>query len=91
MQGAIVASRMKVKDAKNDKAARLGQVVSIDRDDSRRDFRGRGPNLRQNRIISLTFGHAPFYVGRDKGFFRNEALVGEVTVRAFFQCYGAAT
>jgi ABC-type nitrate/sulfonate/bicarbonate transport system substrate-binding protein len=31
-------------------------------------------------IISPTFGHAPFYVARDKGFFRNEGLVGEVIV-----------
>jgi ABC-type nitrate/sulfonate/bicarbonate transport system substrate-binding protein len=25
-------------------------------------------------IISPTFGHAPFYVARDKGFFRNEGF-----------------
>ncbi len=31
-------------------------------------------------IISPTFGHAPFYVARDKGFFRNEGLLGEVIV-----------
>jgi ABC-type nitrate/sulfonate/bicarbonate transport system substrate-binding protein len=31
-------------------------------------------------IIGPTFGHAPFYVARDKGFFRNEGLVGEVIV-----------
>lgn len=31
-------------------------------------------------IISPTFGHAPFYVARDKGFFKNEGLVGEVIV-----------
>ena len=31
-------------------------------------------------IISPTFGHAPFYVARDKGFFRNEGLVGEIIV-----------
>src|SRR5262245_45309984 len=31
-------------------------------------------------IISPTFGHAPFYVARDKGFFRSEGLVGEVIV-----------
>ncbi|HTN71386.1 MAG TPA: ABC transporter substrate-binding protein, partial [Methylomirabilota bacterium] len=31
-------------------------------------------------IISPTFGHAPFYVAREKGFFRNEGLVGEVIV-----------
>lgn len=31
-------------------------------------------------IISPTFGHAPFYVARDKGFFRNEGLIGEVIV-----------
>ncbi len=31
-------------------------------------------------IISPTFGHAPFYVARDRGFFRNEGLVGEVIV-----------
>ena len=31
-------------------------------------------------IFSPTFGHAPFYVARDKGFFRNEGLVGEVIV-----------
>ena len=31
-------------------------------------------------IISPTFGHAPFYVAREKGFFRKEGLVGEVIV-----------
>jgi ABC-type nitrate/sulfonate/bicarbonate transport system substrate-binding protein len=31
-------------------------------------------------IISPTFGHAPFYVAREKGFFRNEGLLGEVIV-----------
>lgn len=31
-------------------------------------------------IISPTFGHAPFYVARGKGFFRKEGLVGEVIV-----------
>ena len=31
-------------------------------------------------IVSPTFGHAPFYVAREKGFFRNEGLVGEVIV-----------
>ena len=31
-------------------------------------------------IISPTFGHAPFYVSRDKGFFKNEGLIGEVIV-----------
>ena len=31
-------------------------------------------------IISPTFGHAPFYVARDKGFFKNEGLIGEVIV-----------
>jgi ABC-type nitrate/sulfonate/bicarbonate transport system substrate-binding protein len=31
-------------------------------------------------IISPTFGHAPFYIAREKGFFKNEGLVGEVIV-----------
>lgn len=31
-------------------------------------------------IVSPTFGHAPFYVAREKGFFRAEGLVGEVIV-----------
>jgi ABC-type nitrate/sulfonate/bicarbonate transport system substrate-binding protein len=31
-------------------------------------------------IVSPTFGHAPFYVARDKGFFREQGLVGEVIV-----------
>jgi NitT/TauT family transport system substrate-binding protein len=31
-------------------------------------------------IISPTFGHAPFYVAREKGFFRKEGLIGEVIV-----------
>jgi ABC-type nitrate/sulfonate/bicarbonate transport system substrate-binding protein len=31
-------------------------------------------------IISPTFGHAPFYVAREKGFFKNEGLFGEVIV-----------
>ncbi len=31
-------------------------------------------------IVSPTFGHAPFYVARDKGFYRAEGLVGEVIV-----------
>ena len=31
-------------------------------------------------IISPTFGHAPFYVAREKGFFKNEGLLGEVIV-----------
>jgi NitT/TauT family transport system substrate-binding protein len=31
-------------------------------------------------IISPTFGHAPFYVAREKGFFRKEGLLGEVIV-----------
>jgi NitT/TauT family transport system substrate-binding protein len=31
-------------------------------------------------IVSPTFGHAPFYVARDKGFYQAEGLVGEVIV-----------
>ena len=31
-------------------------------------------------IISPTFGHAPFYIAREKGFFKHEGLVGEVIV-----------
>src|ERR671938_540639 len=31
-------------------------------------------------IISPTFGHAPFYVARDKGFYQAEGLTGEVIV-----------
>ena len=31
-------------------------------------------------IISPTFGHAPFYIAREKGFLKNEGLVGEVIV-----------
>jgi len=31
-------------------------------------------------IISPTFGHAPFYIAREKGFFKKEGLVGEVIV-----------
>jgi NitT/TauT family transport system substrate-binding protein len=31
-------------------------------------------------IVSPTFGHAPFYVARDKGFYRAEGLIGEVIV-----------
>jgi NitT/TauT family transport system substrate-binding protein len=31
-------------------------------------------------IVSPTFGHAPFYVAREKGFFKNEGLIGEVIV-----------
>jgi NitT/TauT family transport system substrate-binding protein len=31
-------------------------------------------------IVSPTFGHAPFYVARDKGFYKAEGLVGEVIV-----------
>jgi ABC-type nitrate/sulfonate/bicarbonate transport system substrate-binding protein len=31
-------------------------------------------------IISPTFGHAPFYVARDKGFFKDEGLNAEVIV-----------
>jgi hypothetical protein len=30
-------------------------------------------------IIGPTFGHAPFYVPGDKGFFGNEGLVGELS------------
>jgi ABC-type nitrate/sulfonate/bicarbonate transport system substrate-binding protein len=31
-------------------------------------------------IISPTFGHAPFYVAREKGFYKAEGSVGEVIV-----------
>jgi NitT/TauT family transport system substrate-binding protein len=31
-------------------------------------------------IVSPTFGHAPFYVAREKGFFKDEGLLGEVIV-----------
>ena len=31
-------------------------------------------------IVSPTFGHAPFYVAREKGFYKAEGLVGEVIV-----------
>ena len=31
-------------------------------------------------IVSPTFGHAPFYVARDKGFYKAEGLLGEVIV-----------
>jgi ABC-type nitrate/sulfonate/bicarbonate transport system substrate-binding protein len=31
-------------------------------------------------IISPTFGHAPFYVAREKGFYKAEGLIGEVIV-----------
>jgi ABC-type nitrate/sulfonate/bicarbonate transport system substrate-binding protein len=31
-------------------------------------------------IVSPTFGHAPFYVAREKGFFKKEGLIGEVIV-----------
>jgi ABC-type nitrate/sulfonate/bicarbonate transport system substrate-binding protein len=31
-------------------------------------------------IVSPTFGHAPFYVARAKGFYKAEGLVGEVIV-----------
>ncbi len=31
-------------------------------------------------IISPTFGHAPFYVAREKGFYQAEGLIGEVIV-----------
>ncbi|MGN6717666.1 MAG: hypothetical protein ACTHLX_09770, partial [Candidatus Binatia bacterium] len=29
-------------------------------------------------IISPTFGHAPFYIAREKGFYKAEGLIGEV-------------
>jgi NitT/TauT family transport system substrate-binding protein len=31
-------------------------------------------------IISPTFGHAPFYIAREKGFYKAEGLIGEVIV-----------
>ncbi|MSP37773.1 MAG: ABC transporter substrate-binding protein, partial [Deltaproteobacteria bacterium] len=31
-------------------------------------------------IVSPTFGHAPFYVARAKGFYQAEGLIGEVIV-----------
>jgi ABC-type nitrate/sulfonate/bicarbonate transport system substrate-binding protein len=31
-------------------------------------------------IVSPTFGHAPFYVAREKGFYKAEGLIGEVIV-----------
>ena len=31
-------------------------------------------------IVSPTFGHALFYVARDKGFYKAEGLIGEVIV-----------
>src|ERR1044072_5832303 len=31
-------------------------------------------------IISPTFGHAPFYIAREKGFYEAEGLIGEVIV-----------
>jgi len=31
-------------------------------------------------IVSPTFGHALFYVARDKGFYKAEGLIGEMIV-----------
>jgi ABC-type nitrate/sulfonate/bicarbonate transport system substrate-binding protein len=47
---------------------------------ARHGFKRCGPDLRQDWNHQPTFGHAPFYVARDKGFFKNEGFVGEVIV-----------